>query len=356
MLPRCPSTRVGARRSGRRCVAIALTTRPGEPEIPVPSPQLRAPARNGPTGDPGSREVVTARAWFVAAVVALALVAASCGSSSAKATAGSIGSLAQDGVEYSLVQAQSALTPGESRFVFGMVPRDGEPLAGGSVEVWVARDRHSRAAGPFPASWVTWTADEDDPTGAPPVEGFYVTTLEGLDPGDWLLFARTRRGGRRITGEAAMTVDPTAPALPGSKAISEATPVATDPAEAAKIDTREPPTPMHYISLDDALANGLPTVVVFATPLLCQSRMCGPVVDEVLDVYHDVGTAQANFVDVEIYPSRDPNQPSAAFLRWGFDSEPWVLVIDESGTVAARFEGPVTAPEVLASLRPLLDR
>lgn len=120
------------------------------------------------------------------------------------------------------------------------------------------------------------------------------------------------------------------------------------------IDTREPPTPMHSISLDRALGNGLPTVVVFATPLLCESRMCGPVVDEVLRVYDEVGTARANFVDVEIYPSRDTNKPAPAFVRWGFESEPWVLVVDRSGTIAARFEGPVTAPEVLAALGPLL--
>ena len=32
--------------------------------------------------------------------------------------------------------------------------------------------------------------------------------------------------------------------------------------EARQIDTRDPPSPLHYISLDDALKNGKPTVVV----------------------------------------------------------------------------------------------
>jgi len=136
--------------------------------------------------------------------------------------------------------------------------------------------------------------------------------------------------------------------------VSEPTPVATTPEELAKIDTRDPPSPMHYISLDAALGNGLPTVLVFATPLLCESRMCGPVVDEVYDVYDRVGTTRANFVDVEIYPSRDANKPAQEYLKWGFDSEPWVVVIDRDSVVRGRFEGPATAPEISASLSPLL--
>ena len=111
---------------------------------------------------------------------------------------------------------------------------------------------------------------------------------------------------------------------------------------------------MHYISLDAALPNGLPTVVVFATPLLCSSRMCGPVVDEVLDVYDRLGPAKANFVDVEVYPQRDANRPAPEFLRWGFQSEPWVIVTDRAGVIRGRFEGPVVAAEISSAVQPLL--
>jgi hypothetical protein len=95
--------------------------------------------------------------------------------------------------------------------------------------------------------------------------------------------------------------------------------------------------------------------LIFATPSLCTSRMCGLVVDEALQVFEHVGPQRANFVDVEIYPGRDANKPSPLFLRWGFDSEPWVLVIDRTGIIRARFEGPVVvAPEIEAALTPLL--
>jgi hypothetical protein len=140
----------------------------------------------------------------------------------------------------------------------------------------------------------------------------------------------------------------------GTRAISVKTPVAATEEEARAICTRDPPDPMHRISLDRALKNGKPTVVTFATPLLCESRMCGPVVDEVLAAYRDTGDRRANFIHVEIYPERDVRKPSPAFQAWGFHSEPWTLVIDREGIIRARFEGPVTAAQVEEALAPLL--
>ena len=144
------------------------------------------------------------------------------------------------------------------------------------------------------------------------------------------------------------------PAAVGTKARPVATPVASTPAALRRICTRTPPDPMHYLSLDHALRNGKPTVVVFATPLLCTSRMCGPVVDEVTVAYQVTGKQRANFIHVEIYPTRDATKPALPFRRWGFTTEPWTIVIDRAGTIRARFEGPVVATWIRATLQPLL--
>jgi len=296
---------------------------------------------------------MTARpAWIV--TVAIALSAAAC--SASNATKGpTIASLQKGGIEYSLVQAQSSLAVGTSRFVFGLVSRTGKSLTGGAPQVWVAKTEQSKPLGPFTAHWLVWSPPLADTTATPPIPGFYRADVRVPGPGNWMILAKANAHGKPIVGTAAMPVTNKPVAAIGSKALSEATPVATTPEEAAKIDTREPPSPLHYISLDQALTSGLPTVVVFGTPLLCQSRICGPVVDEVLGVYNGVGRAKANFIHVEIYPERDANKPAPQFLAWGFESEPWTLVIDKSGVIQGRFEGPVVASEIEAALTPLLS-
>jgi len=267
---------------------------------------------------------------------------------------GSIAALKRGAATYSLVQAQSALAVGTSRLAFGMVPPNGAIRVGGAPQVWVARNEKARALGPFRARWVTWSPPKGDATGVAPIPGFYVADVTTPTSGNWTILARDEEQGKPIAALAAIPVTDHPVAAVGSPALSEATPVATTPEQAKGIDTRDPPTPMHYISLDAALRNGLPTVLVFATPLLCQSRLCGPVVDEVLNSYDRLGRTRANFVDVEIYPQRDANKPAPEFLRWGFESEPWVLLIDKGGVIRARFEGPVAASEIDDALRPLL--
>jgi hypothetical protein len=298
---------------------------------------------------------------LVRRAIALALAAAilaACGGSKKSGTAaappGSMNAIAANRTQYSLVQAQESLPVGRSRFVFGLIPNGGKPKVGGAPKVYVAKTPTEKPLGPFQASWQAFSPSRGDAQGMPPFPGFFVVEVNIPSPGNWGFLATDTDNGKPIGGSAAMPVKAQVTAAIGSKALSEPTPVATTPEEAAKIDTREPPTAMHYISLDAALQNGKPTVLVFATPLLCESRLCGPVVDEVLGVYDQVGTAKANFVDVEIYPERDASKPTEAFTKWGFQSEPWTLVIDKGGVIRGRFEGPSTAGEISAALQPLL--
>jgi len=286
----------------------------------------------------------------LAGVVGMALVLAACGGGSKPAA--TIAPTSPSG--YTVIQAQSNLPVGPSRFVFGIADPNNNPVAGGQPAVLMAKDQHTAAVGPFAATWQTWGPPRGDSFGTANIPGFFTAQVTVTRPGNWLVLVRDTVGGKAIEAGGTIPVVAHPVAAVGSPALSEATPVATTPADEAKIDTRQPPTPMHYISLDAALRSGMPTVLVFATPQFCQSRLCGPVVDEVLTVYERVGTARANFVDVEIYPTHDLDKPAPEFLRWGFESEPWVLVIDRDGIIRARFEGPSVASEIQAALTPLL--
>jgi hypothetical protein len=86
---------------------------------------------------------------------------------------------------------------------------------------------------------------------------------------------------------------------------------------------------------------------------LCESRMCAPVLDEVLAAYRTLGH-QAAFIHIEEYPQRDSSQPAPAFTAWGFQTEPWTVLIDRQGIIRTHYEGPVTASQLTDALRPLL--
>ncbi len=274
-----------------------------------------------------------------------------------QAAAGSLRALAANASQLSLLNAQSELPVGHSRFTFGLSTPDNQLVQGGTPQVWFAKDQSGKALGPFGSRFFQMTAYDKTKDRSPRSEltGFYVAEVDLPDPGNWLSVAVIDVNGQRAAGQGAVPASSRVRAQVGTKAHSGPTPVATTQSALAKICTREPPCPMHYISLDQALKSGKPTVLSFATPLLCSSRMCGPVVDEQMVAFEKYGKAKANFVHVEIYPQRDANKPAPLFTAWGFNTEPWLLVIDRAGVIRARLgEGPVVTSEIEASLQPLL--
>ena len=278
------------------------------------------------------------------------------GGSGPAAPPGSLQALQANAVQLSLLGAQSQLQVGESLFTFGLATADNKLVAGGTPAVWAATDDASKALGPFPTRWFELTAYDKTKDSSPRSEltGFYGAQVELPQAGNWMVAASLELNGSRAVGRGAVPVVDDAPAAVGSKARPVRTPVATTAAGRKKICTREPVAcPLHGVSLDDALRAGRPTVVNFATPLLCSSRMCGPVVDEQMVVAAKLGR-RASFIHVEIYPDRDPAKPAPALTAYGFTTEPWLLVVDRGGVIRARFEGPVTAAQIEAALRPLL--
>ena len=104
------------------------------------------------------------------------------------------------------------------------------------------------------------------------------------------------------------------------------------------LDTRTPPSDMHEQSLDKVLGKK-PVALLFSTPQLCQSRVCGPVTDIAVQMKAKYGD-QIEFIHQEVYADNDPNQglrqPLEAFrLR----TEPWLFAIGADGKVTARLEG-----------------
>jgi hypothetical protein len=263
---------------------------------------------------------------------------------------------------------QSKVNPGKQMFSFIVAEASGALITGATAQVYLAVDPGAHAEGPFDATWQDFTgyAATNDRSPESPLTGVYYGEIDvPSDPpaAVWTILITTTKDGEDVGGVTHLQTTPKrVVAALGSKAVSVKTPVATTPKQAAQICTRTPPCPLHTISLDDALRNGKPTVVCFATPLLCESMLCGPVVDEVILVARQ-GGSKANVIHVEEFlPGKDLQPPPAtlenlspAFKAWGFQDEPWVIVIDAHGAVRGRLgPGATVAPEIEQVLGPLL--
>lgn len=128
----------------------------------------------------------------------------------------------------------------------------------------------------------------------------------------------------------------------------------TEP-DIAKLTSDPAPEPALYRStVAQALASGRPSVVVFATPAYCESRLCAPVVNSVKTVYGELKD-QVNFIHIEVYQTFDPLVYAAEMDEWKLASEPWTFVLAADGKVVARFGGPISPRELRQALDALIQ-
>jgi hypothetical protein len=261
-----------------------------------------------------------------------------------------------------LVNAEVAV--GQMRIMIALQDRAGRSLAApelstqiGFYDLATSTDTAiSRAPGTF--RWLI-----------PDVKAIYTVPAEFAHAGAW---------GMEVTAQAAGQPDRTArvtfsvrettqtPAIGGAAPPSD-TLTATDPATLVAVSTDDQPDLAFYaLSIRQAIAAGKPFVVVFATPLFCTSGTCGPALDLVKQVAPDY-VGRVNFIHVEPYLLEVSNgrtqpaldvlgnpQPIRAVIEWGLPTEPYVVVVDAHGKVAAKFEGMAYPDELSAALDAVL--
>ncbi len=137
---------------------------------------------------------------------------------------------------------------------------------------------------------------------------------------------------------------------PGQKMISVATPTTGDKRGVDPICTRSPQCPFHTQSLDTALGGHLPVVLMFATPALCQTATCGPVLDTVVAAAQGY-QSKINFVHSEIYTALSQTAPNtAAVAAYHLQSEPIMFLADANGMIVDRIDGLFGKAELTAAL------
>lgn len=241
-------------------------------------------------------------------------------------------------VDLTMVTASFEQLTGEDEpFAFGLVDATNEPLRDAEVDVYVLPPQGD-AVGPARAQF-------RDVEGVP--IGLYVAELDFPDAGPTTVAAVLADGARAgETTVQVVTPEGSTTAAPGDEAVSVATPTTDDDLGFERICTLDPSCGMHEVSLDQALGEGRPVVLTFATPAFCQTAVCGPSVEVVDGVRADGDWPdELAWIHVEIY--RDAGQTLAEPVEaWGLQSEPWLFALAADGTVAGRADGPLlTLPD-----------
>ena len=188
--------------------------------------------------------------------------------------------------------------------------------------------------------------------------GVYVAHLDLNPAGNWGLdLAASRPNGARLSQRLAFNVT-TTPIVP---MVGQAAPVSHNPttrdADATTIDSGRPPDDMHQISIADAIAQHRPTLVVFASPAFCTSRICGPEV-KVVQSLEPAYRAKLTFIHVEIYrdfvPDPSKRKLAQTVLDWRLQTEPWIFLLDSKGIIQTRFEGATATDELKTAIDQLL--
>jgi hypothetical protein len=310
-------------------------------------------------------------------LVLLALLLASCGQAAMSPTAGkpTAAAAAQSG-NVEPVFAFSEAVAGKNRIAIGLV-RNNTPLNDPTAKVHL-RFFNLDDANPQ----IKFEADAAYYGRGLPA-AFYVAYPTFDKAGNWGVEIQTQLSGQAepsVSKQRLEVKDRSNVPIVGQPAISTKTLTVKDVPDIAQLSSGTQADPaMYQVSLDQALTNGKPTALLFATPAFCKTATCGPSLDVMQGLQKQYGD-KVNFIHSEVYKypfdqsvqlqqnaiqkatkenrAITPDERSAglsdAMVAWQLDSEPWLFLIDAKGIVAGRYEGGITKEELGPALEKLL--
>ena len=181
----------------------------------------------------------------------------------------------------------------------------------------------------------------------------YVTHHTFDRPG---MYMATAKAGERTAEAAVEVIDPATSKVPvpGQPLPRVATPTAADPRGVNPICTQVPPCPWHEVSLDAALTEPKPIVLLVATPALCQSAVCGPVLDILLTHRAEFEPA-VRFIHAEVFTDASGGTTTPIVQALQLQNEPFLFFAGPDGIVKERFDGPYDRDEAQSALSRLVQ-
>jgi hypothetical protein len=250
--------------------------------------------------------------------------------------------------------ATGVFTPGTRRFAFAITAKSGG-FVYAPTALYLAATPHSPAKGPFLATADPMTVAPQyrskQNTGPGGISAIYAANLPLPHSGTYTVLALTRTQGGLIGSPGEVAVAGSSP-IPN---VGQRPPaIATDTSgPISLLTTRLPPESMHSVSFKQALGKQ-PVALLFSTPQLCTSRVCGPVTDVLVSLQHEFA-GKVTFIHQEVYVDNDPKKGLRPQLKaFGLRTEPWLFVVNRKGVITARFEGAFGVDEARAALNQAL--
>ena len=265
--------------------------------------------------------------------------------------------------ESDLVVAPAGQTfkKGKNRYPFGVFELDQTQVDDADVAMYFAKSPQSPVEGPLPArvdSLETKPAYRSKGVEGPG-EATTVYVVDDVNfnrSGPWLAVAVIKDGDEFSATRP--VASPVVDQFPNVVDVGDKAPVISTPTadsvggDLASIDTRQPPSSMHENDFKDVVGKK-PIVLEFATPALCASRVCGPVVDVTEQVKDEVGDG-VEFIHMEVYKDNDPNKGLRPQLTaYGLQTEPMTYLIGTDGKVKQRIEGAFGVEELKTAVEEL---
>jgi hypothetical protein len=251
--------------------------------------------------------------------------------------------------------ATGTFTPGTQRVAFALTDKSGR-LVYAPTALYIASSPSAPAKGPFlaPADPMTVAPQYRSEQNAGPngIVAIYWSHVPVPRSGvfDLLALTRAKSGLIGSAGEIAAALSTPIPGV-GQRppAISTLTPADVH-GNLSLLTTRTPPEQMHSVSFNQVLGKQ-PIALLFSTPELCTSRVCGPVTDVMVSLQHEFAN-RITFIHQEIYVDNDPTKGLRPQMKaFHLETEPWLFVINRQGVITARLEGAFGVNEARRALQ-----
>ena len=264
--------------------------------------------------------------------------------------------------ELVIAPASQVFDKGEERYPFGVFTAGQEQVDDVEVALYFAKDGKSKVIGPLPAKLETLETKPAyrSQNGSGPGEAKSVYVVPKVDfakDGSYLAIAMIKGPDGKL--EASRLPSPVIGQYPKVPKVGERPPkidtlTAADVGnDLEKIDTRVPPDQMHKVNFAEVLGKK-PIVLIFATPALCQSRVCGPVVDVAQQVA-DKFEPQADFIHQEVYNENEISKGLRPQLKaFHLPTEPWTYLIGKEGVIKDRLSGAYGVDELEEAMQTIL--